>query len=96
MQPSSRVSAVYRLFQAGRWLAAEHPGIAGPGDWTRETAAAYVAAVDRAKVGQWSTTPGPHKARAGQPVSARSKDRTLTVVRTFFADCQEWGWIHWR
>jgi len=93
LQPSSRVSAVYRLFQAGRWLAAEHPGIAGPGDWTRETAATHVTAVDRAKVGQWCTASGPHKARVGQPVSARSKEGTLKAMRTFLADCQEWGWI---
>lgn len=93
LQPSGRVSTVYSLFQAGRWLAQEHPGVTGPADWTRETAAAYVAAVDRATVGRWSTPSGPHKARVGQPFSAKSKEGALKAARTFFADCQEWGWI---
>jgi len=92
-QPSSRVSAVYRLFQAGRWLAAEQPGVTGPGDWTRDTATAYVAAVTRASVGQWSNPVGPIKARIGKPLSAASKDRVLGTMRGFLADCQEWGWI---
>ena len=93
IQPSSRVSAVYRLFQAGRWLAAEHPGVAGPGDWTRDIAAAYVAAVTRASVGQWSNPVGPVEARIGKPLSAASKARVLGTMRGFLADCQEWGWI---
>ena len=93
IQPSSWMSAVYRLFQAGRWLAAEQPGVAGPGDWTRDTAAAYVAAVTRASVGQWSNPVGPIKARVGKPLSAASKDRVLGTMRGFLADCQEWGWI---
>jgi hypothetical protein len=93
LQPASRVSVVYRLFQAGRWLAAEQPSVRGPADWTREIAAAYVAAVDRATVGRWSTPSGSQKARVGQPLSARSKEGMLKAVRTFLADCQEWGWI---
>jgi len=93
LQPATRVSKVYRLFQTGRWLAAEQPGISGPGDWTRETAAAYVAAVDRAKVGQWSTPTGPLKGQIGKPFSAATKEGALGAVRTFFADCQEWSWI---
>lgn len=93
IQPSSRVSAIYRLFQAGRWMAAEQPGIAGPGDWTRDTAAAYVTAVTRASVGQWSNPIGPIKARIGKPFSAASKNRMLTTMRGFLTDCQEWGWI---
>jgi hypothetical protein len=39
------------LLKAGRWLAAEHPGIQEPAAWTRELCAAYVAAVDRMRVG---------------------------------------------
>ena len=93
LQPASRISAVYRLFQAGRWLAAEHPGVKGPGDWTRETAAAYVAAMDRATVGQWSTSAGSFKEHVGKPFSPATKEGVLKALRTFFADCQEWGWI---
>jgi len=87
------VSKVYRLFQAGRWLAAEQPSIVGPGDWTRETVAAYVAAVNRARIGQWSTPAGPLKGHVGKPFSPATKEGMLGAVRTFFADCQEWGWV---
>ena len=93
LQPSSRLSVIYRLFQVGRWLAAEQTSVNGPGNWTRETAAAFVAAVDRATVGCWSAPLGPQRARVGKPFSARSKEGTLKSVRTFFADCQEWGWV---
>ena len=93
LQPASRVSTVYSLFQAGRWLAREQPGITGPADWSRETAAAYVAAVNRATIGQWSRVAGPHRFRIGEPTAARSKEGVLKSIRTFFADCQEWGWI---
>ena len=44
-----KVRAIIRsiLAKAGRWLAAEHPEITEPGQWTRQTCAAWVAAVDR-------------------------------------------------
>ena len=58
-----------------------------------DTATAYVAAVARASVGQWSNPVGPIKARIGKPFSATSKDRVLGTMRGFLADCQEWGWI---
>lgn len=60
-----------------------------PSDWTREVAAAYVAAVDRSTIGQWSTG----APRTGQPLKPVSKASNLTAVRQFFRDCQEWGWI---
>jgi len=92
-QPSSRVSAVYRLFQAGRWLAEVHPEITSPQQWTRELAAEYVAMVDHMTIGQW-TEPGPRYAdQVGKPLIASSKASTLEAMRVFFRDCQEWGWI---
>ncbi len=39
--------------KAGRWLAAEHPEIVQPARWTRETCAAWVAALDRMTVGEY-------------------------------------------
>ena len=66
LQPSSRIGGLYRLFNVGRWLAQSGYG-SEPADWTREVAAAYVAAVDRATIGQWSTLTGAQRLQAGQP-----------------------------
>jgi hypothetical protein len=41
------------MAKAGRWLAAEHPEITEPGQWTRQTCAAWVAAIDRMRVGDY-------------------------------------------
>ena len=96
LQLTSRTSTVYRLFQIGRWMAREHPHLNGPGDWDRELAAAFVASVDRATVGGWSTAAGANKARIGQPFAPASKEAMLRAARTFFADCREWGWCDTR
>ena len=66
-----------------------------PGDWTRELAAEYVAAVDRLTHGEWVKAPAAPRfaGRAGQPVAAVTKLRHLANMRRFFRDCQEWGWI---
>lgn len=93
LQVSSRVSTLYRLLQVGRWLAQSYPHIQEPADWTLEISAAFVAAVDRAKVGQWSNPVASAARRLGQPFSARGKEGFYRCVRTFFTDCQEWGWI---
>ena len=83
-----------RLLMIGRWLAAERDDLAAPGDWTRETAAAWVAAVDRMHVGDWTATYADRRARRRhQPLLPRTKASHLTVARAFFHDRQEWGWI---
>jgi integrase len=92
LQPSSRMSVIYRLFNAGRWLAQTGCGLE-PADWNREMAASYVAAVDRATIGQWTTGAATPAIRIGQPYKAASKASSLTAMRQFFRDCQEWGWI---
>ena len=93
LQLPSRTSTIYRLFQAGRWMAREQSHLRGPTDWDREVAATFVAAVDRATVGGWSTPTGPNRDRIGQPFAPASKEGMLRAARTFFADCQEWGWL---
>lgn len=92
LQPSSRIGGLYRLFNSGRWLAQSGYGTE-PADWNREVAAAYVAAIDRATIGQWSTGVAIPRSRAGQPFKPATKASALTAVRRFFRDCQEWGWI---
>jgi integrase len=90
-----KVRAIVRtiMAKAGRWLAAEHPEITEPGQWTRATCAAWVAAIDRMAVGDYVQRRDHIHARAGTPISPRTKAHNLMATRTFFRDCQEWEWI---
>jgi len=90
---SPRVRATVRtiMAKAGRWLAAEHPSITEPGQWSRQTCAAWVAAVDRMAVGDYVQRHDHIQARAGQPILPRSKAHILGATRTFFRDLQELG-----
>ena len=54
----------FTLIKAGRWLAREHPDRADPAPGTRELAAAWVAAVDRMLVGEFSQAPNTNYMRA--------------------------------
>ena len=92
---SPRVRATIRtiMAKAGRWLAADHPDIAEPGQWTRQTCAAWVAAVDRMAVGDYVQRHDHIQSRAGKPILPRSKAHILGATRTFFRDLQEWEWI---
>jgi hypothetical protein len=80
------------MAKAGRWLAAEHPEIIEPGQWTRQTCAAW-AAVDQMAVGDYIQRHDHIQARTGKPISPRTKSHVLMATRTFFRDCQEWEWI---
>lgn len=51
LQPGTCYTHRVVLAKTGRWLAAEHPDITGPADWTRQTCTAWIAAVDRMRVG---------------------------------------------
>lgn len=90
-RPVTVEATVVNVRLAGRWLAAEHPDIKGPESWTRATAAEFVAAICKAKIGQWvgySTNPN-----RGKPLSPRTICMYLSSLRRFFRDCQEWEWI---
>jgi integrase len=80
------------MAKAGRWLAAEHPEVTEPGQWTRHTCAAWVAAIDRMRVGDYVQRTDSLAGRAGTPISPRTKAHLLMATRTFFRDCQEWEW----
>jgi len=90
-----KVRAIIRTIvaKAGRWLAAEHPEITEPGQWTRQTCAAWVAAVDRMAVGDYVQRRDHLRNRAGKPIAPRTKAHVLMATRTFFRDCQEWEWF---
>ena len=92
---SPRVRAIVRtiMAKAGRWLAAEHPQLTEPGQWTRQICAAWVAAVDQMAVGDYIQRHDHIQARAGKPISPRTKSHVLMATRMFFRDCQEWEWI---
>jgi integrase len=93
LTPSTRRHARSTLLKVGRWLTAEHPHIREPGQLTRETCAAAVAAVDRMRVGDHVARRDGLNGRLGKPLAARSKDDYLGMLRQFFRDCAEWGWI---
>lgn len=92
---TAKVRATIRTIMAklGRWLVAEHPEITEPGQWTRQTCASWVAAVDRMSVGDYAQRLDHIHARVGAPISPRTKAHNLMATRTFFRDLQEWEWI---
>jgi hypothetical protein len=93
LTPRTRGNVRSSLLKVGRWLAAEHPEAADPVAWTRQTCAAWVAALDRMNVGDYVQRTSGLKDRVGKPLEASSKDGQLSAIRRFFADCQEWEWL---
>jgi integrase len=93
LTPRVRGSVRAILFKVGRWLAAEHPEVVDPTEWTRQTCAAWVAALDRMKVGDYVQRTAGLKDRLGKPLEPAAKATQLSAVRTFFRDCQEWDWL---
>jgi integrase len=93
LTPRVRATIRIQMAKTGRWLAAEHPEITEPGQWTRATCAEWVAAVDRLTVGDYVQRREGLAARAGAPIAPRTKQGILTATRVFFRDCQEWEWI---
>jgi hypothetical protein len=93
LEPPTRGQYHRELLLVGRWLGRTHPKVTSPSQWTRELAAAYVAAVDRLPVGARSAATVPPHYHAGKPLTPGTKAHYLKVLATFLQDCQEWGWI---
>ena len=91
---TAEVRREYRsiLVMAGRWLALAHPEIGSPSDWTRETCAAWVAQVVRTGIGDFAQRRAGLAGRVGRRLAPTTMASYTTVTRTFFRDCQEWGW----
>ena len=66
-----KVRAIIRtiMAKAGRWLVVEHPEITQPSEWSRQTCAAWVAAVDRMAVGDYVQRRDALAGRSGTPIS---------------------------
>jgi integrase len=94
----SRASTYFMLIKAGRWVQREHPDRSDPRAWTRELAAAWVAAVDQMLVGEFSQAPNTDymRRRRGGELSPRTKAAHVWALRRFFYDLQEWEWIERR
>jgi integrase len=90
LSPRVRDSFRATLLKAGRWLEAEQPQAADPASWTRQTCAAWVAAVDRMNVGDYVQRTAGLAGQLGKPLEAATKAGHLAVLRTFFRDLQEW------
>jgi len=68
--------------------------VVGPADWTRQTRASWVAAIDRMRVGDHvDRVPAGRAGRAGDPLKPKTKAGYLRMTRTFFRALQEWEWI---
>jgi integrase len=93
LTPRVRGQVRSNLLKIGRWLAAERRDVADPSDWTRQTRAAWIAALDRMKVGDYVQRTVGLKDRIGKPLEAPSKQGQIAALRRFFTDCQEWEWL---
>ncbi len=63
---------------------------------TYESAADYVAALLRSKVGDFAAYSRAIQHKIGNPLAPRSILQNLAALRAFFRDCQEWNWIERR
>lgn len=93
LTPRVRGSIRSTLLRVGRWIAAEQPDADDPADWTRQTCATWIAALDRMKVGDYVQRTAGLKDGLGKPLEAPTKAGQITALRTFFRDCQEWDWL---
>ncbi|MFF4733470.1 hypothetical protein ACFY3M_51465 [Streptomyces mirabilis] len=88
-----RLNSRAALLKAGRWVAGQQPEAADPAAWTRQTCAAWIAAVDRMKIGDYVLRTSSFQERPGQPLQAESKAGLIRAVRVFFRDIQDWEWL---
>jgi integrase len=92
---STRRGIRISLLKVGRWLQAHHPTVTRPDQWDRQLGIAYVAAVDRMRVGDYIVRRYRERGRSpqGQPILPRTKSAYIAAMRVFFRVLQEWGWM---
>ena len=92
----TRQSLFRNIIKVGRWVATTDPAHTSPTTWTRDTALAFVAAVDRMRVGEWVTASAKDRHKRDKPLMPATKAKHLSALRTFFRDGQDWGWFERR
>ena len=93
LSPNCRLRRYYRILAVGRWLQATHPEIESPAHWTRSIAAESVAMCINQKSGEWAHFGADRARNAGRTMSARTRVQSLSTLRTFFRDLQQWEMI---
>lgn len=88
----------YSLLKAGRWIAEHDPAATSPEAWRREHATAWVAAVDRMRIGDYANAKNLRymRQKSGGALGANSKAQHINTLRSFFIDLQEWELIERR
>jgi integrase len=92
LEPKTRLAIVRSLHQVGRWAASTRSDLEDPAAWKHQDAVELIAAINTWKKGEWCSGEHPRK-RAGEPYAPSSRAGMISAVRTFFRDCQDWGWI---
>lgn len=93
LSPNCRLRHYYRILSVGRWLQATHPEMESPAQWTRVVAAEAVAMCINQKSGEWAYLPADRVLNSGHPMRANTKIYSLSTLRTFFRDLQQWEMI---
>ncbi len=90
---SERNSHFYFFLSVGRWLAATHPEIRSPADWTRSLAAEAVATICEWRAGDWTSSTYLHRKNLGKLMAATTRASRISLLRIFFRDLQDWELI---
>lgn len=79
------------LSGVGIWLKRDHPDLTSPEQWDRQVCLKLVKAVTQLHAGEWTTRLTP--AAPGALLHPATRIRTIYMLRRFFLDLQDWGWI---
>lgn len=89
---SSKNDIGSHVMRAWAWLAREHPDVKTPADWTVETCASFVAAVDKLETGDWDVGISSFRRKdAGRPLKPVTKAAWIWKLKKYFVDLQAWG-----
>jgi len=98
LRETSRRATYNTLMRVGIWLKRTYPEVTGPEQWTVDTCAAFLAAVDKLAVGGWTGSAFDYRGvpTLGKPLTAPSKVAVHQAVRRFLTDVQDWEWAKLR
>ena len=86
---SAKSSTRWACLKAGRWLNQHYPNVTRLEDWTPEVTADFVAAVDKMKVGDYTSYEEKLATGSqGKPLAPRSKRSLIVYLRSFFTACK--------